>query len=268
MTESVGIGNGNGSYFDLHTGDTGFGQKVDDKTMKAYLIRFGVPPQKIRELGLNTDGLHWHNVEPGTSSREVGKVCNNCRRGNKPTMTCGKCHTVTYCSKKCQTQDWPIHKIFCGLDAIAPTESNGKVRVFVLPDNATVPTVTHLDLRDGRPDFTGIISGYTDKISSDLFTDNSIRKLPSAYDIVFKDDAYVDGTSVMNKCILNLFKMWHRKMNAANEIKDPFWRNRVVVVKRKAGKTNEYEDITSADATEVVKFLYRYTGQKSLFINY
>ena len=86
--------------------------------------------------------------------------------------------------------------------------------------------------------------------------------------IVFKNDACVDGTSVMNKCILNLFNKWHRKINAATEIKDPFWRIRVVVVKRKAGKNNEYEDITSADAMEVVKFLYRYTEQKSLFINY
>jgi len=41
---------GDGSYFDLHTGDNGLGHKVDFDTMKAFLKRFGVSDEKIEEL--------------------------------------------------------------------------------------------------------------------------------------------------------------------------------------------------------------------------
>lgn len=48
-SNSTEVGGGGGSYFDLHTGD-GFGQKVDDATMKTFMKRFGVPDMKIFEL--------------------------------------------------------------------------------------------------------------------------------------------------------------------------------------------------------------------------
>jgi len=41
---------GAGSYFDLHTGKDGFGQKVGDATMKIFMKRFGVPDETILEL--------------------------------------------------------------------------------------------------------------------------------------------------------------------------------------------------------------------------
>ena len=54
VTNSIGIGDGGGSYFDLHTGARGFGSKVNDQTMLSYLRRFGVPEDRIRGRGLNT----------------------------------------------------------------------------------------------------------------------------------------------------------------------------------------------------------------------
>ena len=47
------------------------------------------------------------------------KVCHNptcCSpvlSTNEPTMTCGKCHFVNYCSVACQTQHWPMHRADC-----------------------------------------------------------------------------------------------------------------------------------------------------------
>jgi hypothetical protein len=52
VTESIGVGDGGGSYFDLHTGAHGFGIKVDGATMATYLRRFGVPDTAIAQLPL------------------------------------------------------------------------------------------------------------------------------------------------------------------------------------------------------------------------
>ena len=233
-----------------------------------------MPDDKIRELGLQTQGLNYLAVQPGTSTRKVGspKVCNSCR--NKSSCSnCSSCHSVPYCCRECQRSDWPIHKLFCGLKvpdgADAGSAVNTRVKVFVFPEGSPVPEVRYLILRNSELDFTGIIPGFKDKISSDLFTDINIRQLPSAYDVVCKDDSSVDGTSKMNQCILNSFRRWEKKIGSDSIIKDSFWRDNIVVVKRKPGYSamgnKVYEDISSADATEVVKFLYRYTSQKCLF---
>ena len=52
VTESIGVKDGGGSYFDLHTGSTGFRIKVDDKTMVTFLKRFGVSNKQIKKLPL------------------------------------------------------------------------------------------------------------------------------------------------------------------------------------------------------------------------
>jgi hypothetical protein len=47
ITEKVGVKDGGGSYFDLHTGQNGFGFRVSNKVMRVYLARYGVPEEKI-----------------------------------------------------------------------------------------------------------------------------------------------------------------------------------------------------------------------------
>ncbi|KAJ7263501.1 hypothetical protein C8J57DRAFT_1333682 [Mycena rebaudengoi] len=48
----------------------------------------------------------------------VQAVCSTCLMSEKDLgqqlRKCGKCHTVWYCSKQCQTQNWPDHKPTCG----------------------------------------------------------------------------------------------------------------------------------------------------------
>jgi hypothetical protein len=57
-------------------------------------------------------GLRWRN-----------KVCNNaynendneiCTKRYENLQFCTKCYLVQYCSRKCQTADWPTHKLICG----------------------------------------------------------------------------------------------------------------------------------------------------------
>ncbi|KAJ7436288.1 hypothetical protein B0H11DRAFT_2111080 [Mycena galericulata] len=48
----------------------------------------------------------------------VSIICTTCMKSasdlGRPLRHCGKCHIVSYCSKECQTQDWPKHKPTCG----------------------------------------------------------------------------------------------------------------------------------------------------------
>ncbi|KAJ7796005.1 hypothetical protein B0H14DRAFT_2467855 [Mycena olivaceomarginata] len=50
-------------------------------------------------------------------SHNVQKICSTCMMSEKDLgqrlRRCGKCHTVWYCSKECQTQSWPAHKPTC-----------------------------------------------------------------------------------------------------------------------------------------------------------
>lgn len=59
VTQKVGVGDGGGSYFNLHTGRFGFGIQVDDKTMEVYLKRFGVPQEQIDALPLQVPKSSW-----------------------------------------------------------------------------------------------------------------------------------------------------------------------------------------------------------------
>ena len=38
--------------------------------------------------------------------------CIVCRNNNDMSW-CSACNIVGYCSKKCQKEDWPIHKLYC-----------------------------------------------------------------------------------------------------------------------------------------------------------
>lgn len=39
--------------------------------------------------------------------------CHFCENATKVTKRCSKCHTSLYCSRKCQVNDWPNHKLIC-----------------------------------------------------------------------------------------------------------------------------------------------------------
>ncbi|KAH3719867.1 hypothetical protein DPMN_062751 [Dreissena polymorpha] len=53
-----------------------------------------------------------HDVTEATSRRPRGHSCKRC---NVPgcTKSCARCMQVFFCSKSCQTCDWPTHKHTC-----------------------------------------------------------------------------------------------------------------------------------------------------------
>jgi len=289
VTESIGVCDGGGSYFNLHTGSNGFGIKVDDKTMAVYLKRFGVPADQINELPLDHTGIDWSGVRPGSSRNEVGsvKVCTGCRKETSSCKDCSLCSGVPYCGKECQKKDWYIHKIFCGLNGQVPSSQpndSGEttvIKAFLFPEGSDTPRFVNLpltwvegdedDITDtgyNKLDVSEFIPGITEKIRSDMFTDLAIRSLQQAYHVIVKGDFMVDGHSKINICALNLFKKYEKmsKSGALSTPTDPYWRNNIIVVKAEAGKEDSYQDIGIADATEVVKFLYKYTSSHGLVL--
>lgn len=45
--------------------------------------------------------------------RDIMPQCRFCQRGTKDILHCGRCRGASYCSKQCQTLDWPRHKQHC-----------------------------------------------------------------------------------------------------------------------------------------------------------
>ena len=68
---------------------------VEQKTADKAFTSFFFPRKEIE------DPLDNHLVKP----------CCHC--GKKRAGTCVRCHSVRYCSKFCQEQDWPRHKVVC-----------------------------------------------------------------------------------------------------------------------------------------------------------
>lgn len=100
ITEKIGIKDGGGSYFDLHTGKNGFGLRVNNKTMATYLRRYGVEDETFLAL----------LESPLKGTKNLCAVCQI-----PATMKCSSCASISYCSKDCQKQHWKLHKVHCPL---------------------------------------------------------------------------------------------------------------------------------------------------------
>ena len=74
---SIGVGDGAGSYFDLHSGQKGLGKKVSKETIQVYLLRYGIDKKRVDEL------LRW------SSGKSIGSTCSVCYK--EETKTCSKC---------------------------------------------------------------------------------------------------------------------------------------------------------------------------------
>ena len=77
--------------------------------------------------------------------------CGNCGKEEKmfgDWKKCSKCQEMSYCSKECQSNDWPLHKQLCGKRNTTNIESSsilGITKILVKNHSATV------EMRSGRP---------------------------------------------------------------------------------------------------------------------
>ncbi len=42
-------------------------------------------------------------------------VCSVCNKAEGKIQRCARCHITRYCSRECQTKDWPKHRKTCQL---------------------------------------------------------------------------------------------------------------------------------------------------------
>ncbi len=98
-----------------------------DKTLNSLLDDF---PEMVSDAATRKKYLkHFSKLKPGhenfvsyhrekvRDTLEKRKVCPQCGIDGKDQyqsyMKCSKCKAVSYCSKKCQVADWPMHKKIC-----------------------------------------------------------------------------------------------------------------------------------------------------------
>jgi hypothetical protein len=285
VTESIGVNDGGGSYLDLHTGQTGFGRKVDDLTMATFLKRYGVTDHQVSMLPLSLDS------SVSRMSEEViarGEQCNICSEHSK--KSCGKCTKIHYCSPDCQRKAWPIHNIFCQVkgpadDGISSAEKRSVDALFLAQDEAT-PQLIRLPLvwKDGKDheggfwstDTSMFIHGVVGIFRSDFFPGAAGLHLTSAYHVFYKDDFLRDVGSKENCCLRALVGAVAKSVygNQRNLPKGSKTLNRgpplhfqgnLLVVKREKndgpylGSTSEgkHRNVRLEDAHEIATLLYK-----------
>lgn len=205
VSEAIGVKDGGGSYFDLHTGLAGFGFKVDDKTMATFLKRYGVTDEQVRSLPLQLE-IEATHVETVRSPGE----CDVCGCDNS-TKKCSACRKVNYCSKECQTKAWRAHSIFCKLPFIINGEEDDNIQALFLPEKEDTPQLVYLPLvswrdEDGwykRLDGSEYIDGMTGTFRSDFFPKQD-PNWQAAYHILYKDYFGEDAVSTENRCLRNI----------------------------------------------------------------
>ena len=142
MKIGVGDGDGDGSYFDLHTGQHGFGQRVSCETMMTFMRRYGVPEEHIYECRRG-----YKPLEQNTKPHDSRHKCSMC--GKATTKSCSGCRCVHYCSKECQASDWRVqHKFFCKSLPFPPKlEGVRCVRGLLLPETSDKPVLVQVPLK-------------------------------------------------------------------------------------------------------------------------
>ena len=73
-----------------------------------YCCSFACSEDGLKEMSVSTS----HRVV----TRFPDRTCGGCQRPEtraKPLRRCGRCKSISYCCKACQTRDWPSHKQSC-----------------------------------------------------------------------------------------------------------------------------------------------------------
>ncbi|CAB9511323.1 MYND finger [Seminavis robusta] len=272
VAEAIGVGDGGGSYVDLHTGPVGFGVKVDDATMKTYLERFGASEDEISMLPLK--------LPRPTRVPFRGTVCMVCR--NPTRKECSICAEVHYCSQDCQRHDWPVHKIFCKLqvepaDAVSSSSQMKFTKAVLFPEQGDSPTFVYLPVewqRDGgywrviTSEF--IAGGFPDNCRSDT-TYGHCEDLEYVFQILWGKNTAEDGQSKENMCLQRVQKKYLKTKEDCLRIKgiktldrQVFWRNNILVVKFPKPSNSlydltpdRYEDVSLSDIPDIVEFVVK-----------
>ncbi|KAJ8680482.1 hypothetical protein QAD02_016269 [Eretmocerus hayati] len=189
----------------------------------------------------------------------------NCFFCNKSgARSCSKCHSISYCSPKCQRRDWRTHKLLCASfasfdNSSRPTDEH--VRAIFFPVNDSIPQLVWLHCRwcenegtrcqsvDTSP-FMGLDTNKQQDSKTDEISYNHVvdKKLPNLIFVNFCDiscDVELEANkSVANTCALdgNIY----------------FWQGPVIaygIVGLGGTKEITYRDLDMVDFRHIVDYL-------------
>ena len=299
VCNNIGVKDGGGSYFDLHTGESGFGQKVNEATMRVYLARYGVPDDKIKKLFAKIctkcavckkltssvitcscilqikeyrckecqtrDCPEFHKLVSALSNtldiKDKGLTASTCLScGKYSTATCAKCHCTYYCSKSCQRADWPVHKFICSSLPFPPKVKPESVYGFYFPETGDKPVLIEIPIEESYDEDDGY---YKSIMLSEFLND--------------KATSHMQRNNVKNKLLNDTLEFCYRDSfltdgSVTNKIietitnnQNPLnWRGPVVVYKVKGHDLWErysYIDVELQDFADVIDF-YLWYGSK------
>ena len=106
---------------------------------------------------------------------------------------CSQCHQLSYCSRDCQTKDWPIHKLICSslatLDKLSLPDKTAKLGFYFPESGKKAELIWVLISETGEPVFDEHLNmRQTQKFACGVAT------------IVLRKDFRSDQSKV-NKCI-------------------------------------------------------------------
>jgi len=198
-------------------------------------------------------------MQKAEEPREHCVMCNKAAE-----LRCSKCSAQWYCGKKCQKEDWPVHKILCPQRQIFQTRHSQNVRRGILfPENEATVKFIWVPVEWVRDDDSGGFEspqlenyfGRGDNGSTMMYNYNPVRSrtLKEHIDIRHRDSFLIDG-SKLNQSVLAATK------GTASHT----WCGPLVVLKHKAGGMDPsyYTDIDMSDFRDVVDYLIAY-GRKS-----
>ncbi|KAJ8680481.1 hypothetical protein QAD02_016268 [Eretmocerus hayati] len=133
--------------------------------------------------------------------------------------SCSKCHSISYCSTRCQKKDWSTHKLLCASFAsfdISSRPTDEHVRAIFFPVNDPRPQMVWLHLRCGENEgtkcqsvdtspFLGLDENNQKDSRTDVISYNHVlhRKLSNSIHVSFCNSPRHDE-SVANKSIANM----------------------------------------------------------------
>jgi hypothetical protein len=260
ITEKVGVKDGGGSYFDLHTRENGYGFQVSNEAMRVFLYRYGVPEDKInsifKEASIMAENCKGCNLVEGVVQM----------RSILPDKRCAKCKTKRYCSRECQTKDWPIHKYICDSLPFPPKSQSPSKHVycFYLPENGKKVNVIQVEIERC---FDETKKAYFDE----PLLDDYIGKSNKAYMTLKKSESMYSVPLVIIHMCMNQADVSNELVKKLTVSKSVFnWKGSLIVMKINSPTTSDllsFVDVDLTDYKKMVDLLCDADGQASITIH-
>ncbi|KAH6613186.1 hypothetical protein C7974DRAFT_405322 [Boeremia exigua] len=196
----------------------------------------------------------------------ANQTCIICNGSN--TKFCSSCHSISYCSQKCQKDDWPLHKKICKTFTTLPSRPSPSHKLAILfPVNSKDPQLVwieckrHVDDEDGivwdSPDTQNLLQienlnpEYGHPRQFLRITRSKLREfnLSHTVKVIGRETALIDGSS-SNVCVQHTTK---GRMTYD-------WNGPIVVMRQPSTAVDPlfYEDVRAGDFRVAVDYFSNY----------